>query len=34
MSLNGFLLERQPAADTVGNAVLEDDVDNHWGALF
>jgi type IV secretion system protein VirB10 len=27
-------LERQPGADTEGYAGLEDDVDNHWGALF
>jgi type IV secretion system protein TrbI len=28
------VLERQPGADTAGYAGLEDDVDNHWGALF
>jgi type IV secretion system protein TrbI len=28
------VLERQPGADTGGYAGLEDDVDNHWGALF
>ena len=27
-------LERQPGADTAGYAGLEDEVDNHWGALF
>lgn len=29
-----IVLERQAGADTVGYAGLEDDVDNHWGALF
>jgi type IV secretory pathway VirB10-like protein len=29
-----ILLERQPGADTAGYAGLEDEVDNHWGALF
>ena len=29
-----IVLERQPGADTAGYAGLEDDVDNHWGALF
>lgn len=29
-----IVLERQPAADTSGYAGLEDEVDNHWGALF
>jgi type IV secretion system protein VirB10 len=29
-----IVLERQPGADTAGNAGLEDGVDNHWGALF
>jgi type IV secretion system protein TrbI len=29
-----IVLERQPGADTAGNAGLEDEVDNHWGALF
>lgn len=28
------VLERQPGADTAGYSGLEDDVDNHWGALF
>jgi len=28
------VLERQPGADTAGFAGLEDEVDNHWGALF
>ena len=28
------MLERQPGADTAGYAGLEDQVDNHWGALF
>ena len=28
------VLERQAGADTAGYAGLEDDVDNHWGALF
>jgi type IV secretory pathway VirB10-like protein len=28
------VLERQPGADTAGYAGLEDDIDNHWGALF
>jgi type IV secretory pathway VirB10-like protein len=30
----GLVLERQPGADTSGYAGLEDEVDNHWGALF
>jgi type IV secretion system protein VirB10 len=29
-----IMLERQPGADTAGYAGLDDDVDNHWGALF
>jgi type IV secretory pathway VirB10-like protein len=29
-----ILLERQPGSDTAGYAGLEDEVDNHWGALF
>jgi ParB-like chromosome segregation protein Spo0J len=29
-----IILERQPAADTGGNAGLQDEVDHHWGALF
>ena len=29
-----IMLERQSGADTAGYAGLEDDVDNHWGALF
>jgi type IV secretion system protein TrbI len=29
-----IVLERQPGADAAGDAGLEDDVDNHWGALF
>ena len=29
-----IMLARQPGADTAGYAGLEDDVDNHWGALF
>jgi type IV secretion system protein TrbI len=29
-----IVLERQPGADAEGYAGLEDDVDNHWGALF
>jgi type IV secretory pathway VirB10-like protein len=29
-----ILLERQPGTDTEGYAGLEDQVDNHWGALF
>lgn len=29
-----IVLERQPGADPEGYAGLEDDVDNHWGALF
>ena len=29
-----IVLERQPGADSGGYAGLEDDVDNHWGALF
>jgi type IV secretory pathway VirB10-like protein len=29
-----IVLERQPGADTAGYADLEDEVDNHWGALF
>jgi type IV secretion system protein VirB10 len=29
-----IVLERQPGADTGGYAGLEDEVDNHWGALF
>jgi type IV secretory pathway VirB10-like protein len=28
------VLERQPGADTAGYAGLEDEVDNHWVALF
>ncbi len=29
-----IVLERQPGADTAGYAGLEDEVDNHWVALF
>jgi type IV secretion system protein VirB10 len=29
-----IVLERQPGADTAGYAGLEDQIDNHWGALF
>jgi type IV secretory pathway VirB10-like protein len=29
-----IVLERQSGADAAGYAGLEDDVDNHWGALF
>jgi len=29
-----IVLERQPGADPEGYAGLEDEVDNHWGALF
>jgi type IV secretion system protein TrbI len=29
-----IVLERQPGADTAGDAGLEDEVDNHWDALF
>ena len=29
-----IVLERQPGADTAGFSGLEDEVDNHWGALF
>jgi type IV secretion system protein VirB10 len=29
-----IILERQAGADTAGYAGLEDDVDNHWGALL
>ena len=29
-----IVLERQPGADTAGNAGLEDEVDNHWRELF
>ena len=29
-----IVLERQPGDDTAGHAGLEDEVDNHWGALF
>lgn len=29
-----IVLERQPGADTAGNAGLEDQVDNHWGEFF
>jgi type IV secretory pathway VirB10-like protein len=29
-----IVLERQPAADTAGYSGLEDEVDNHWSALF
>lgn len=29
-----IVLERQPGADTAGYVGLEDEVDNHWGALF
>ena len=29
-----MVLERQPGADTAGYSGLEDEVDNHWGALF
>jgi type IV secretion system protein TrbI len=28
------VLERQPGADTAGNAGLEDEIDNHWRELF
>src|SRR5260370_24958420 len=29
-----IVLERQAGAETAGYAGLEDEVDNHWGALF
>jgi type IV secretory pathway VirB10-like protein len=29
-----IVLERQPAADTAGYSGLEDEVDNHWSAMF
>jgi type IV secretory pathway VirB10-like protein len=29
-----IVIERQPGTDTAGYAGLEDEVDNHWGALF
>ena len=29
-----IVLERQTGADTAGYSGLEDEVDNHWGALF
>jgi type IV secretory pathway VirB10-like protein len=29
-----IVLERQPGADTAGYSGLEDEVDNHWSALF
>src|SRR5437667_8358993 len=29
-----IVLDRQPGADTAGYAGPEDEVDNHWGALF
>jgi type IV secretion system protein VirB10 len=29
-----IVLERQPGSDTAGYSGLEDEVDNHWGALF
>ena len=29
-----IVLERQPGADAAGYAGLEDEVDNHWRALF
>ncbi len=29
-----IVLERQPGADTAGYSGLEDQVDDHWGALF
>lgn len=29
-----IVLERQPGADTAGNAGLKDEVDNHWSELF
>lgn len=29
-----IVLERQPGADAAGYAGIEDEVDNHWGALF
>jgi type IV secretion system protein TrbI len=29
-----IVLERQPGADTAGNAGLEDEVDSHWSELF
>lgn len=31
---NSIVLERQPGADTSGYSGLEDEVDNHWGALL
>jgi type IV secretory pathway VirB10-like protein len=31
---HSIVLERQPGTDTEGYAGLEDEVDNHWGALF
>ncbi len=33
-NVRSIVLERQPGADTAGYAGLEDEVDNHWGALF
>ena len=29
-----IVLERQPGADTAGNAGLQDEIDNHWGEMF
>jgi type IV secretion system protein TrbI len=31
---SSIVLERQQGADAAGNSGLEDEVDNHWGALF
>jgi type IV secretory pathway VirB10-like protein len=31
---NSIVLQRLPGADTQGYSGLEDEVDNHWGALF
>jgi len=31
---HSIVLEREPGTDTEGYAGLEDEVDNHWGALF
>ena len=34
LNARSIVLERQPGADPEGYAGLEDQVDNHWGALF